>query len=119
MAFKIKVDGVDRTADVDGDTPLLGELYEPRAKSPGRSRKRRAAPTAGAGACALTWILPDLKPEVLERAAAAQIYGPSLPPRRDLQYPCRLLPWPAEARVAARSSPPRLAVRECRPQFGN
>ena len=23
MAFKIKVNGVDRTADVDGDTPLL------------------------------------------------------------------------------------------------
>ena len=77
---------------------------------PGRSQKRRAGPTAGAGAWALTWILPDLKPEFLERAAAAQIYGPSLPLRRDLQYPCRLLPWPAEVRAGAPFSRPRLAV---------
>ena len=65
---------------------------------------------AHAGAWALTWVLTDLKPEVLERAGAAQIYGPSLPPRRDLQYPCRLLPWPAEVRVGVPSSRPRLAV---------
>jgi aerobic-type carbon monoxide dehydrogenase small subunit (CoxS/CutS family) len=28
MAFKIKVNGVDRTADVDGDTPLLWVLRD-------------------------------------------------------------------------------------------
>ena len=65
------------------------------------------------------WGLMDLKSEVRERAGVAQIYGPLLPACLDLQHPCRLLPWPAEARVAARFSPPRLAVRECRPQFGN
>jgi hypothetical protein len=48
----------------------------------------------------LTWVL-GLRPEVFERAGVAQIFGPSLPPRRDLQYPCRLLPWPAEVRVGA------------------
>src|SRR6516164_11256432 len=34
----------------------------------------------------LTWVL-GLRPEVFERAGAAQISGPSLPRRRDLQYP--------------------------------
>jgi len=57
-----------------------------------------------------TWVLTDLKPAVLERAGAAQIYGPLLPPRRDLQYPCRLLPWLAEVRAGAPFSRPRLAV---------
>ena len=61
-------------------------------------------------AWAPTWVLTDLKPEILVRAGAAQIYGPSLPPRRDLQYPCRLLPWLAELRAGAPSSRPRLAV---------
>ena len=28
MAFRIKVNGVDRTADVDGDTPLLWVLRD-------------------------------------------------------------------------------------------
>ena len=28
MAFTIKVNGVDRTADVDGDTPLLWVLRD-------------------------------------------------------------------------------------------
>ena len=28
MAFKIKVNGVDRTADVEGDTPLLWVLRD-------------------------------------------------------------------------------------------
>ena len=58
-----------------------------------------------------TWVLTDLKPAVLERAGAAQIYGPSLPPRHDLQDPCRLLPWPAEVREAAPFSRLRLAAR--------
>ena len=57
----------------------------------------------------LTWVL-GLRPEVFERAGAAQISGPSLPPRRDLQYPCRLLPWPAEVRVGAPFSRPRLVL---------
>ena len=35
------------------------------------------------GARPFNWILTDLKPAVLERAGAAQIYGPLLPPRRD------------------------------------
>ncbi len=74
---------------------------------------------AARAARAPMWGLMDLKSEVRERAGVAQLYGPLLPALLDLQHPCRLLPWPAEARVAARSSPPRLAVRECRPQFGN
>ena len=57
-------------------------IVRAQGEVPGRSRKRRAGPTAGARACALTWMLPDLKPEILQRAAAAQIYGPSLPLRR-------------------------------------
>ena len=54
---------------------------------------RRTEP-AGAGRHeTLTWVLTDLKPEVHpKRAGAAQIERPSLPPRRDLQSPCRLLP---------------------------
>ena len=56
-------------------------------------------------------LRPDLKPEVLERAGAALIYGASLLVRLDLQYPCRLLPWPAEARAVARFSLPRFAER--------
>ena len=62
----------------------------------------------------LTWVL-GLRPEVFERAGAAQISGPSLPRRRDLQYPCRLLPWPAEVRVGAPFSRPRLAEKGCWP----
>jgi hypothetical protein len=63
----------------------------------------------------LTWVLTGLRPEVFERAGAAQISGPSLPRRCDLQYPCRLLPWPAEVRVGAPFSRPRLAVKGCWP----
>jgi len=57
----------------------------------------------------LTWVL-GWRPKGFERAGAAQISGPSLPPRRDLQYPCRLLPWPAEMRVGA----PFFAASACR-----
>jgi chaperonin GroEL len=39
----------------------------------------------------------------------------ALPPRRDFQYPCRLLPWPAEVRAGAPFSRPRLAMRGCWP----
>ena len=60
----------------------------------------------------LTWVL-GLRPKVFARTGAAQISGPSLPLRRDLQYPCRLLPWPAEVRVGAPFSRPRLAVKGC------
>src|SRR6516162_4597687 len=65
----------------------------------------------------LTWVL-GLRPEVFARAGAAQISGPSLPPRHDLQYPCRLLPWPAEVRVGAPFSRPRLAVKGVGLSFG-
>jgi hypothetical protein len=89
--------------------PMVNQSHsKSRSHAEGRLRgfartKRRAectcaGSTAGAAASALTWVLQDLKPEVLERAGPAQIYGPSLPPRRDLQYPCRLLPWPARTR---------------------
>jgi hypothetical protein len=56
-----------------------------------------------------------LRPEVLARTGAAQISGPALPRRRDLQPPCRLLPWPAAAHVGAPFSRPPLAVRDHRP----
>jgi hypothetical protein len=63
----------------------------------------------------LTWVLTGLGPEVFERVDAALISGPWLPRRRDLQYPCRLLPWPAEVRVGAPFSRPRPAVKGCWP----
>ena len=63
----------------------------------------------------LTWLLTGLRPEVFERVDAALISGPWLPRRRDLQYPCRLLPWPAEVRVGAPFSRPRPAVKGCWP----
>src|ERR1700730_4103482 len=100
-------------------TPMPGSA---NCTSPGRSPwpiAEAACWAHGRRRCVgLTWILPDLKLEVLERAVAAQIYGPSLPPRRDLRYPCRLLPWPAEVRAGAPFSRPRLAVG-CWPSFRN
>jgi aerobic-type carbon monoxide dehydrogenase small subunit (CoxS/CutS family) len=42
MATTIKVNGVDRTVDVDGDTPLLWVLRDVRR--PGRGMRVPAAP---------------------------------------------------------------------------
>ena len=59
---------------------------------------RAMPPRPGEGCCTrrdawdLIRALTDSKPGVLEHVDAAQICAPSRPPRRDLQYPCRLLP---------------------------
>src|SRR5262249_19516714 len=58
------------------------------------------------------WAPTDPALNVPKRGDAAELRGPSLPPPHDLRYPCRLLPWRAEARVSAQFSLPRLVGRE-------